>query len=186
MRIINQPMNFFGGIKPFSMKKITTKREALDAFIAEFGSLARALNPAAPSYDGYNFVKATIRVKDSEEFVAYIAHNLECQTTFVVPVNGETPTIVNFTEVKVIRRVNTEKQAVDAFVMEFGCLARALNPAATAYDGYKFVKHKITIENGDTLKAWIASNTEKKHMLVVPVNGDTPLIEDFEKVKLLD
>lgn len=167
------------------MKNIKSKEEAKNAFIAEFGSLARALNPAAPAYDGYNFVKAAIKINGEEELSAYIAHNTDANVTFVVPVDGSTPSIEDFENIEIIRKVNTAKQAVESFVAEFGSLARALNPAAPAFDGYRFEKQKITVKNGETFKAWIASDTAKRTTFIVPVNGDKPDIQDYSAVKIL-
>lgn len=168
-------------------KKIKSKEEAKNAFIAEFGSLARALNPAAPAYDGYNFVKTTIRIEESEEFPAYIAHNNDANVTFVVPVDAnKPPTIEDFDKIEIIRKVTSAKQAVEVFINEFGSLARALNPAAPAYDGYRFEKQKITIKDGETFKAYIASDTAQKTTFVVPVNGDSPDIVDYNDVTVLD
>lgn len=166
-------------------QKIKNAKMANEAFVREFGSLARALNPAAPAYDGYNWVKTDIKIDDGEEIKAYIAHNRDCNTTFIVPVDGSTPTIEDFDKVEIIRKINSAKQAKDAFIAEYGSLARALNPAAPAYDGYVFVKQKIEL-NGDRFKAFIAHDTAKNHYFIVPVSGDKPSIEDFSAVKILE
>ncbi len=167
------------------LKRINSKKEAIEAFIDAYGSLARALNPCAPSYDGYDFVKYRISIKGCEPFVAYVAHNEDCNTSFVVPVDGSEPSIQDFDHIEIIRKVNTPKQAVDAFMLEFGSLARALNPCAPAYDGYRFEKKKISY-NGDTFKAFIASDTAKKTMFIVPCGGSTPEIADFDDVKIIE
>lgn len=167
------------------MIKINNKEEAKNAFIVEYGSLARALNPAAIAYDGYNFVKATIKINAGQEVIAYIAHNSDEKITFVVPVDGSLPTIEDFDNIEVIRKVKTAKQAVDAFLEEYASLARALNPAAIEYDGYSFVKEKITIKGGETIKAWIAFDTAKKTAFVVPVNGEKPDILDYKDIVVL-
>jgi len=164
--------------------QIRSRKEAIDAFIAEYGSLARALNPAAPAFDGYDFVKYAIRIKDSKVMIAYIAHDKECKTTFVVPIDGSVPTIEDFKDVRVVKKIHTPKEAADAFISEYGSLARALNPCAPAYGGYVFEKHTICFHE-NRFKAFIAVDTAKTTVFIVPTNGEVPEIADFKEVKIL-
>lgn len=165
--------------------EIKNKKEAINAFINEFGSLARALNPAAPAFDGYDFVKYTISINGSAPLKAYVAHNTEANTSFVVPCDGNTPSIEDFDNIVIIRVINTAKQAKEAFIQEYGSLARALNPAAPAYDGYVFEKRKISV-SGNTFKAFIASDTAQTTTFVVPTSGEKISIIDYKDVKILD
>lgn len=165
-------------------QKINSRKEAIDAFIAEFGTLARALNPAAPAFDGYDFVKYAIRINDGLPMIAYIAHDQANTTTFVVPVDGSTPSIEDFKSVKVVKKIWNAQQAHDAFIAEFGSLARALNPAAPAFDGYVFKKHTICYKK-NRFKAFIAVDTAKTTVFIVPTNGETPEIANYDEVTVL-
>ncbi len=166
------------------MEKIKSRKEAIDAFTFEFGSLARALNPDAPYYNDYDFMKYSVRIKDGKPMIAYIAHDKECTTTFVVPVDGSTPTIEDFKDVSVIKKISTPEQARDAFIAEFATLARALNPCAPAYGGYVFTKHIICFHK-NRFKAYIAVNEDENIAFIVPTNGETPEIADLTEVKIL-
>lgn len=165
-------------------QKINSRREAIDAFILEFGTLARALNPAAPAFDGYDFIKYAIRINDGKPMIAYIAHDKECTTTCVVPVDGSTPSIEDFKAVKVVKKIRTAEQACDAFIAEYGTLARVLNPCAPAYSGFVFEKRTICFRK-NRFKAFIAVDTPKTTVFIVPTNGEAPEIADYSEVKIL-
>ncbi len=165
-------------------QKINSRQEAIDAFICEFGTLARALNPAAHAFGGYDFMKYAVRINDGKPMIAYIAHDKECTTTFVVPVDGSTPTIEDFKAVKVVKKIRTPEQARDAFIAEYGSLARALNPCAPAFGGYVFTKRTICYHK-NRFKAFIAVDTDKTTVFIVPTNGETPEIADYKDVTIL-
>lgn len=167
--------------------KITSKKQAQDAFELTYATLAAALNPASLFYDGFQFVRQKIQVKGGEPFMAYIAHDNAMTTTMIVPVdpekNGE-PTMEDFKDVHVIKAVNTPEEAQKAFIAEFGSLARVLNPASQAYQGYRFRQKTIEL-NKNEFKAFIANSADKKITFVVPVDGTVPTIEDYANVKLV-
>lgn len=158
-------------------KRIRSSKEAQAAFLLKFGSLVEAFGPGKKNY---RFQKAVIII-NGQEIEAYIAHNDEQIYTLVVPVNGDEPTIENFDDITIVKKVNSAEQAKIAFIAEFGSLIRLLNPASTCFDGYVFVKRKITVD-GETFKAYIAWDTAQTTMFIVPVNGDKPDIQDYNNV----
>lgn len=168
--------------------KITSKKAAQQAFEDEFATLACALNPGSVFYSGYQFVRQRIQLNGNEPFFAYIAHDNQMENTFVVPVDPEkngAPTIVDFKDVHVIKAVNSPQEAINAFIYEFGSLARILNPASQDYMGFRFRQKTISL-NGEEFKAFIANSADKKITFVVPVDGTVPTIEDYSAVKLVE
>lgn len=171
-----------------SNTKITSKKAAQQAFEREFATLACALNPSSVFYSGYQFVRQKIQLNGGEPFLAYIAHDNPQQNTMVVPVDPEKhgkPDIVDFKSVHVIKEVNSPAEAVTAFVMEFGCLARILNPASPDYMGFRFRQKTIAVD-GEEFKAFIANSADKKITFVVPVDGTVPTIHDYHEVTLVE
>lgn len=165
-------------------KRITSKAAAQRAFEEEFSTLACALNPSSVFYDGYQFVRQRIQLNGGEPFMAYIAHDDRKENTLVVPCNGNTPTIEDYKSVHVIKTVNTPEEARDAFIIEFGSLARVLNPASDAYMGFRF--HQKTVEvDGEVFKAFIANSDDKKTTFIVPVDGTVPNIKDYKEVRMV-
>lgn len=86
--------------------------------------------------------------------------------------------------------VISAKQAREAFIEEFPCLARTLNPAAQAFDGFIFKKHfiEITVKGKnqmDPLWAYVASNKEKTLYYVVSKNRSIIDIFDGREVTVL-
>ena len=167
--------------------KITSKKAAQAAFENEFATLACALNPSSQFYDGFQFVRQRIQLKGGDPFLAYIAHDNKMENTFVVPTDPEkngAPSIEDFKDVHVIKTVNTPEEAKEAFIAEFGSLARALNPASQAYMGFRFRQKTIELD-GNEFKAFIANSEDKKTTFVVPVDGTVPSIQDYAAVKLV-
>lgn len=165
-------------------KRITSKAAAQKAFEDEFSTLACALNPSSVFYSGYQFVRQRIQLKGSEPFMAYIAHDDRMENTLVVPCNGNTPTIEDFKDVHVIKTVNTPEEARDAFIAEFGSLARVLNPASDAFMGFRFRQKTVEVD-GEVFKAFIANSEDKKTTFIVPIDGTVPNIKDYSAVKLV-
>lgn len=168
-------------------KKITTKKAALEAFTDEFATLACALNPGSIFYSGYQFVRQRIQLNGGEPFQAYIAHDDRMENTMVVPVDPEKngkPTIVDFKDVHVVKLVNTPDEAREAFITEFGSLARVLNPASEAFMGFRFRQKTIEVD-GEVFKAFIANSDDKKTTFIVPVDGTVPNIRDYKDVRIV-
>ena len=168
-------------------KKITSRREAQEAFEYSFATLACALNPCIIFYDGLQFVRQRIQLKGGEPFLAYIAHDNAMKHTFIVPVdpekNGE-PTIEDFADVHVIKSVKSAEEAIKAFLAEFGSLSQALNPESETFEGYLFRQETIELK-GNIFKAFIATSEDQKTIFVVPVDGTVPSIQNAEDVKLV-
>lgn len=86
--------------------------------------------------------------------------------------------------------VNNARQALEAFTEEFPTLARTVNPAAQAFDGFIFKKHfiEITVKGKnqmDPLWAYVASNKEKTLYYVVSKNRSIIDIFDGREVTVL-
>ncbi len=86
--------------------------------------------------------------------------------------------------------VNSAKQAKEAFTEEFPCLARTINPAAQAYDGFVFKKHFIEISvkgknQMDPLWAYVATNAAGNLHYVVSKNRSIIDIFDGDEVKVI-
>ena len=86
--------------------------------------------------------------------------------------------------------VISAKQAREAFIEEFPCLARTLNPAAPAFDGFVFKKHFINVHvKGknpmDPFWAYVATNTEGNLHYVVSKNRSIIDIFDGREVTVL-
>ncbi|MBS4772679.1 MAG: hypothetical protein KHX55_00185 [Proteobacteria bacterium] len=166
-------------------KRITSKKAAQAAFEKEFATLACALNPASQFFSGYEFVRQKIQLNGGEPFMAYIAHDNKMENTMVVPCNGDTPTIEDFKDIHVIKAVNTPEEAKEAFIAEFGSLARVLNPASEAYMGFRFRQKTIEVD-GEVFKAFMANSEDKKTTFIVPVDGTVPSIKDYKEVVLVN
>lgn len=166
-------------------KRITSKKAAQQAFENEFATLACALNPASQFFSGYEFVRQKIQLNGGEPFMAYIAHDNKMENTMVVPCNGDTPTIEDFKDIHVIKAVNTPEEAKEAFIAEFGSLARVLNPASEAYMGFRFRQKTIEVD-GEVFKAFMANSEDKKTTFIVPVDGTVPSIKDYKEVVLVN
>ena len=163
---------------------IKTRQEAINAFIAEFPTLARTTNPAAPAYDGYNFLRYLIRLHGSEPFKAYVAHNTGNNTSYVVPLDGSTPSIEDFEDIEIIRTVTSPVQACEVFLQKYLPLAKTLNPQAVPYTDFGFEK-KIIAVHGNAYKAYICANTDTGLTLVVPTGIDEPFVEKSVNIKVI-
>lgn len=159
------------------MQKIVSLEAAKAAFAAKFAKLI-----GEEACNELEFTKHFIRV-NGDAFLAYIASDKEKNQMFVVPFHdNRPPSIEKYDGVKVFQQVNSVTDAVKAFTQEYGSLARVVNPAAKAYDGYKFKKETIHIRKGSSFEAFIAHDDQKTYFFVVPVDGDTPKIETFQDV----
>lgn len=158
-------------------KKIKSAAEALEVFNAKFGKLIGKTEG--------KFTKRFIRVI-GDEFLAYILENKTTQEIYVVPFHTDnSPTIEKSNCVKIVREITTVKEAQNAFCMEYPSLARVINPAAPAYDGYKFEKQTIQIREGGSFTAFVAFNTAKEYYFIVPTDGGIPKIETYNEVTVI-
>lgn len=158
-------------------KKIKSAAEALEVFNAKFGKL----NKKAEG----KFTKHFIQVI-GDEFLAYILENKATQEFYIVPFHTDkSPIIKNVNCVKIVKEITTVKEAQNAFCMEYPSLARAINPAAPAFDGYKFEKKTIQIRKGGIFTAFVAFNTAKEYYFIVPTDGGIPKIETYDEVTVI-
>ena len=131
------------------MKKINSASEALEVFNAKFAGLIGEVKG--------EFKKRFIQTP-GREYLAYVLPDDKRETMYIVPFHTEEkPCIEKYENVKIVQEIRSADEAVKAFVFEFGSLARAINPAAPAFDGYRFKKHLIKIREGNMLVADILS-----------------------------
>ena len=160
------------------MKKINSASEALEVFNAKFAGLIGEVKG--------EFKKRFIQTP-GREYLAYVLPDDKRETMYIVPFHTEEkPCIEKYENVKIVQEIRSADEAVKAFVFEFGSLARAINPAAPAFDGYRFKKHLIKIREGNTFSDFIAHNSDKKYMFVVPVDGSTPRIETYSEITIAE
>ena len=161
------------------MNKVKNASEALEVFNAKFGKLEG-------NVEG-KFTKRFIQILgESEGFLAYVHENQTANSTYIVPFDSDkTPSIVNTSNVRIFKEIKSAKEAFNAFCAEYPSLVRSINPAAPAYDGYKFEKQTIQIRQGGTFEAFAGHNTAKEYYFIVPVDGGTPKIEAYNEVTVL-
>ena len=158
--------------------KIKNATEALEVFNAKFGKLIGKIEG--------KFTKRFVQVI-GDEFLAYIMEHKDTNEIYIVPFHTDkSPTIEKSTSVKIFKEISTVKEAQNAFCMEYPSLARAINPAAPAYDGYKFEKKTIQIRQGGKFTAFAAYNTSKEYYFIVPTDGGIPKIETFNEVTIIE
>ena len=101
-------------------------------------------------------------------------------------INGMTDKLQKILSQKVL----SVQQAIDRFIREYGSLARMLNPAAPAYDGYRFKETVISYTdfNGvehQNLRAFIAHDRANKNTCIVSVSGKIVDMADFDKITVV-
>ena len=135
-------------------------------------------------------VSKELRKKLRTELQGNFSRNLEA----CLKVYGKTKENITLGEIAELLTqrppVNSAKQAKEAFIEEFPCLARTINPAAQAYDGYVFKKHLIDISvkgknQMDPLWAYIATSSDGKIHYVVSKNRSIIDIFDDREVTIL-
>ena len=160
--------------------KIKNASEALEVFNAKFEKLIGKVEN--------KFTKRFIQILgDGEEFLAYVSENKETNENYVVPFHTDkSPTIEKSTSVKIVKEIKTPTEAYKAFCMEYASLARLINPAAKAFDGYLFEKKTLQIRQGGIFTAFAAFNTAKEYYFIVPVDGGVPKIETYDEVTVIE
>ena len=160
--------------------KIKNASEALEVFNAKFSKLIGNIEG--------KFTKRFIQILGGGEgFLAFILENKDTNEIYIVPFHTDkSPTIEKSTSVKIVKEIKTAAEAYKAFCMEYASLARLINPAAKAFDGYLFEKRTIQIRQGGKFEAFAASNTAKEYYFIVPVDGGVPKIETYNEVTIIE
>ena len=160
-------------------KKVKNAKEALEVFNAKFEKLKGKIDA--------KFTKKYIQILgESNGLVAYIYQSDANDETYVVAYHSDrSPSIEKTSNVRIFKEIKSPKEAYNAFCAEYPSLIRSINPAAPAYDGYKFEKKTIRIRQGGTFEAYVGHNYAKEYYFVVPVDGGVPKIETFEEITVI-